>query len=242
MGAARARTPHHGLTLDAGALIAIDRGDRRVIALLQLAQAGRGPIRVPAGSVRCGGTAAGTGTSQTRPWYPPAARVTAVENGSPDVGAPPTRPCSRCGRSLGTPSHPPRPPCHSCLRRCPRDLLSRRRRPSRTSSGGSGPAGTVSSRLLTSPRASRYMLDQRTAFLRWRSGQAAAARRQQELVVAEGARPSVSVGESRAAANAMEQSSGWPVARDPVARHAIERVRRRWARVQQRAKRAAQDR
>ena len=48
MGAARVRTTHQGLTLDAGALIALDRGDRRVLALLQLAQAARRPIRVPA--------------------------------------------------------------------------------------------------------------------------------------------------------------------------------------------------
>jgi hypothetical protein len=86
------------------------------------------------------------------------------------------------------------------------------------------------------------MLDRRTAFLRWRSGQVNAARRQQELLAAEGARPSTSVGESRAAANALEESSGWPAARDPVAQHAVERVRRRWARVQKRAKRAAQNR
>jgi hypothetical protein len=84
--------------------------------------------------------------------------------------------------------------------------------------------------------------DQRTAFLRWRSGQAAAARRQQELVAAEGARPLISVAESRSAANAMEQSLGWPLARDPVSEQAVERVRRRWARVQQRAKRASQNR
>jgi hypothetical protein len=51
-----------------------------------------------------------------------------------------------------------------------------------------------------------------------------------------------SVGESRSAANAIEQSSGWPTARDPASQEAVERVRRRWARVQQRAKRASQDR
>jgi hypothetical protein len=37
------------LTLDAGALIALDRGDRRVLALLLDAQAAGRPIRVPAG-------------------------------------------------------------------------------------------------------------------------------------------------------------------------------------------------
>jgi hypothetical protein len=60
--------------------------------------------------------------------------------------------------------------------------------------------------------------------------------------MAEGARPQASIGESRSAANAMEESSGWPTVRDPVSEQAVELVRRRWARVQQRAKRASQDR
>jgi hypothetical protein len=51
MGAARARAPVSGLTLDAGALIAIDRGDRRLIALLQLALSKGIALRVPAGVV-----------------------------------------------------------------------------------------------------------------------------------------------------------------------------------------------
>lgn len=52
MGAARARpTPLPGVTLDAGALIALERGDRRMIALLrQVLKEGRG-FRVPAGVV-----------------------------------------------------------------------------------------------------------------------------------------------------------------------------------------------
>src|SRR3954465_4179534 len=51
MGTSRARSLVKGLTLDAGALIALDRGDRRMIALLQLVmEQGRG-IRVPAGVV-----------------------------------------------------------------------------------------------------------------------------------------------------------------------------------------------
>jgi hypothetical protein len=49
MGAARTRTSDQGLTLDAGALIALDRGDRRILCLLQLAHADRRRIRIPAG-------------------------------------------------------------------------------------------------------------------------------------------------------------------------------------------------
>jgi hypothetical protein len=51
MGTTRARATIAGLTLDAGALIAIDRGDRRMIALLQAAVEKGVAIRVPAGVV-----------------------------------------------------------------------------------------------------------------------------------------------------------------------------------------------
>ena len=37
-----------GLTLDTGGLIALDRDDRRVIALLEVARAGGAPVTVPA--------------------------------------------------------------------------------------------------------------------------------------------------------------------------------------------------
>jgi hypothetical protein len=51
MGRARARTTKAGITLDTGALIALDRGDKRMIALLRQALAqGRG-FRVPSGVV-----------------------------------------------------------------------------------------------------------------------------------------------------------------------------------------------
>jgi hypothetical protein len=51
MGATRAPAPAAGLTFDTGALIALDRGDRRVIALLQEASRRRLPLRVPAGVI-----------------------------------------------------------------------------------------------------------------------------------------------------------------------------------------------
>lgn len=51
MGRARTRTAAAGLTLDTGPLIALDRGDKRMIALLRQALAqGRG-FRVPSGVV-----------------------------------------------------------------------------------------------------------------------------------------------------------------------------------------------
>ena len=50
MGRARTRTPA-GIVLDAGALIALDRGDKRMIALLHRALAQGRVFRVPAGVV-----------------------------------------------------------------------------------------------------------------------------------------------------------------------------------------------
>lgn len=48
MGATRASLPE-GLVLDAGALIALERGDKRMIALLNRAMAQHRRIRIPAG-------------------------------------------------------------------------------------------------------------------------------------------------------------------------------------------------
>jgi len=49
MGKARARTKSAQVTLDAGALIAIDRGERRMIALIEQVLAQGGRFHVPAG-------------------------------------------------------------------------------------------------------------------------------------------------------------------------------------------------
>ena len=51
MGKARARNTASGITLDTGALIALDRGDKRMIALLGQALAQRRLLRIPAGVV-----------------------------------------------------------------------------------------------------------------------------------------------------------------------------------------------
>jgi len=51
MGRTRAAAARAGITLDAGALIALDRGDKRLIALLTRALAQRLKIRVPSGVV-----------------------------------------------------------------------------------------------------------------------------------------------------------------------------------------------
>ena len=51
MGRTYAAAARAGLTLDAGALIALDRGDKRLIALLDRALAQRLTFRVPSGVV-----------------------------------------------------------------------------------------------------------------------------------------------------------------------------------------------
>ena len=51
MGRAHAAAAQAGITLDAGALIALDRGDKRLIALLGCALAQRLQFRVPSGVV-----------------------------------------------------------------------------------------------------------------------------------------------------------------------------------------------
>jgi hypothetical protein len=49
MGKTRARTPAAGMTLDAGALIALDRGNKRMIALLHEGLTQGRAFRVPSG-------------------------------------------------------------------------------------------------------------------------------------------------------------------------------------------------
>jgi len=51
MGRTRAAAARAGITLDAGALIALDRGDKRLIALLDRALAQRLTFRIPSGVV-----------------------------------------------------------------------------------------------------------------------------------------------------------------------------------------------
>jgi hypothetical protein len=51
MGKTRARPATAGITLDAGALIALDRGDKRMIALLDQAVAQRRKFHIPSGIV-----------------------------------------------------------------------------------------------------------------------------------------------------------------------------------------------
>jgi hypothetical protein len=74
---------------------------------------------------------------------------------------------------------------------------------------------------------------QRLHVRRWRDGQTRAARRQHQLTAREGARPGQAVAEALSASAAIQATP-----RDPVAVRGVENVRRRWVRVQQRAKQA----
>jgi len=88
----------------------------------------------------------------------------------------------------------------------------------------------------------RQQHDQAALVKRWRLGHAVAAERQRRLLAEEGPRPDQAVAESLAALNAMEAMGLWPGPRDEIAERGVERVRRRWAKVQKRAKQQAQAR
>jgi hypothetical protein len=75
------------------------------------------------------------------------------------------------------------------------------------------------------------------AVLRWRKGHAAAAQRQLELSAAEGAKRGQAVKEAISAFQVVSVRFG-NVDRDAVSELGVQEVRRRWARIQRRAKEA----
>jgi len=86
----------------------------------------------------------------------------------------------------------------------------------------------------------RQQHDQAALVKRWRLGQAVAAERQRRLLAEEGPRPAQAVAESLSALSALEAMGLWPGPRDEISELGVERVRRRWSKVQKRAKRQAQ--
>ena len=82
------------------------------------------------------------------------------------------------------------------------------------------------------------MNDERMAVKRWLAGQRASERAQRELRATEGPRPARAVAHSLSALSALETMGRWPGPRDAVSARAIEEVRRRWARIQRRAREA----
>jgi hypothetical protein len=88
----------------------------------------------------------------------------------------------------------------------------------------------------------RQQQDEAALVKRWRLGHAIAAQRQRRLLAEEGPRPAQAVAESISALNALEAMGLWPGPRDEIAERGVEQVRRRWAKVQKRAKQQAQAR
>jgi len=79
--------------------------------------------------------------------------------------------------------------------------------------------------------------DQATAVRNWLRGQAAAETRSRSVRAAEGPSPRHAVAEALSAANAVAEMGMWPGPRDPANEAAVNEVRRRWARIQQKAMR-----
>src|SRR5690349_6095982 len=78
---------------------------------------------------------------------------------------------------------------------------------------------------------------EKAAVLRWLSGQANAAVRSLQAAAEAGPDPRQAVAEALSAVNALGAMGVWPGPRDPVSEEAVLQVRRRWARIQKRAKR-----
>jgi len=81
-----------------------------------------------------------------------------------------------------------------------------------------------------------FMQDERAAVLRWLAGQRASARLQRALQAAEGPQPERAVAQSLSALSALEAMGRWPGPRDALSQRAVEEVRRRWVRIQNRAR------
>lgn len=67
-------------------------------------------------------------------------------------------------------------------------------------------------------------------------GERLAEERQRSLRAAEGPRPTQAVAESLSALNALHAMGMWPGPLDPISEERVQDVRRRWVRVQRRAK------
>lgn len=71
-----------------------------------------------------------------------------------------------------------------------------------------------------------------------RRGHAAAAARQREIQREEGPHPEQAVAEALSAVRALAAAGLWPGPRDPASERSVEEVRRRWARIEHRARQA----
>ena len=84
----------------------------------------------------------------------------------------------------------------------------------------------------------RAVTNEQRAVRAWLRGQRAAQHMQRAVRAASGARPSIAVAESLAALNAAQQMGIWPGPRSEISEREVEHVRRRGARIQNRARQA----
>lgn len=78
---------------------------------------------------------------------------------------------------------------------------------------------------------------EKAAVQRWLQGHAAIAVRIRQAAAEEGPKPTQAVAEALSAATALETMGVWPGPRDPASEVAVLEVRRRWAKIQRKARR-----
>lgn len=78
---------------------------------------------------------------------------------------------------------------------------------------------------------------EKAAVQRWLQGHAAIAVRIRQAATEEGPNPTQAVAEALSAATALEMMGMWPGPRDPASEAAVLEVRRRWAKIQRKARR-----
>jgi len=80
--------------------------------------------------------------------------------------------------------------------------------------------------------------DDKRAMIAFLRGHGAAEERQRELLADEGPQPAQAIAESLSALNAAQEMGMWPGPRSDRQEQDVERVRRRWIRIQQHARKA----
>jgi len=99
---------------------------------------------------------------------------------------------------------------------------------------GPGLGGTVRRRAVSAGRMSE--LDEGERVRRWRRGMRTAEEIQRQLRAAEGPRPAQAVAECLSALSALDAMGMWPGELDPISKRQVDDVRRRWARIEHRAR------
>jgi hypothetical protein len=120
--------------------------------------------------------------------------------------------------------------------RCPADARNRSASAGSVVGSTSPLASAARSRSAAPCYGDRRMSDERAALERMRRGHRAAAARQRELTVQSGTDPAQAISEALSALALLQAMKLWPGPRDPASERAVVAVRRRWARIQRRAR------